>query len=188
MLYLLIGILATALVAVGLYLFLSRDTEKRSETANTATPNANNNNTANTTPSPVANANKPANTVPATNPALSPNGNWTGQITYPSGTAFSAQASLADAGNGQMKGQILWTLLRTANPQKMGMAGMSATEFVQGAFDMTTQTLSIAGYNTNDPNHLIILDKYRLTMSTDGRSLSGFSYGGKSRGKFDLRK
>jgi hypothetical protein len=188
LLYLVIGVLATALIGVGLYLFMSRDTEKRSEAPNANTTQA-------TTPAvntatPAAPINTVANTVlPPANPALTPNGNWRGEIAYPSGSAFSAQASLAVAANGQVSGQILWTLLRTTNPEKMGLIGSPATEFVRGTFDPPTRMLTIAGYDTDDHSgHLIIMDKYRLTMSPDGHGLSGVSFGGKTRGQMTLHK
>lgn len=185
-LYLVIGILATALVGVGLYLFLSLYSEKHSDASNTAASKANTINA--TSPTPPTNV-VAANMLPTPNPTLSLNGNWTGEIIYPSGSAFSAKASFADSGNGQVSGQILWTLLRTTNPEKMGLTGSNGTEFVRGTFDPSTRTLSVDGYDKNDPTgKLIILDKYRLTMSADGHRLSGFSYGGKSRGRLNLRK
>jgi hypothetical protein len=188
MLYLVIGVLATALVGVGIYLFVSRDTEKRPEAASSNTTQTNT--PAANAASPAAPANTMANAAPAPpNPALNPSGNWLGEIGYPSGSAFSAKATFSDTGNGQVGGQILWTLLRTTNPEKMGLTGSSATEFVRGTFDAATRTLTVAGYDTDDHSgHLIIMDKYRLTMSPDGHSLSGFSFGGKTHGRITLRK
>ncbi|MBK6724637.1 MAG: hypothetical protein IPG58_15625 [Acidobacteria bacterium] len=192
-LYLLIGVLATALVGIGIYLFVSRDSESRAENRNSAPAPANSQPQPNTA-TPATTSNLPPNINAATPPerpatTVSPNGNWTGNISYPSGSAFSAKASFSDTGSGQVSGQILWTLLKTSNPQKAGLVGSSATEFVRGNFDSATRTLSVAGYDTDDPTgNLVIVDKYRLTISSDGRSISGFSYGGKSRGRFSLRK
>lgn len=189
LLYLVIGILATALVGVGLYLLLSRDAENKAGAANISTTQPNTQ-AANTPPiatlaNTVANEVLPSPSIPS----LSPNGNWTGEIIYPSGSAFSAKAAFSDAGNRQVSGQILWTLLRTTNPQKSALRGSSATEFVRGTFDPATRTLTIEGYDTDDQSQrLIIRDKYRLTLTPDGRTFRGFSYGGKTRGQVTLQK
>lgn len=187
-LYVVIGVLATALVAVCVYLIFLRDTPKNAEVAA-----ANTNQAASSPAGQASPAGTPINAVvkpaaPAINPNLTPAGNWQGSLSYASGTAFSAAVNLDQSPTGQVTGQIVWSLLRTANPKKMGMAGQSATEFVNGTFDAATKTLTLVGVRKNDPANMIILDKYRLTISDDGRSLSGVSFGGKAKGTFRLQK
>lgn len=188
-LYLVIGVLATALIAVGIYLFFLRDTPSGKESATgpvqptaaspASTPNAVN------TASQLPAVKPPA---PQIDPDLTPAGNWSGGLTYGNGSAFSASVRLDQSAAGQVTGQIVWTLLRTANPKKMGLSGQSATEFVSGTFDAVTKTVTLAGVRKDDPAGMIILDKYRLTISDDGRSMNGISFGGKSRGTFRLKK
>ncbi len=190
-LYLIIGLLAAGFVAALIFIFAvpgRNDEAKKSEPTGSVAPGI-------TTPNalPPAADSKTAATNGAPPPRvtsqLSPGGDWSGEIIYPSGSVFSARLTVADSGDGQVSGQILWTLLRTTNQNKMHLAGTSATEFVRGTFDPDTRRLVVSGHSKNDPTgDLIILDKYRLTMSTDGRSLTGFSFGGKTRGRLTLRK
>lgn len=192
-LYLVIGVLATALVGLGAYMFLLGDYGKQPAPVNNGTSQAN---TAPASGSPQSPA--PAgNTVNAANPVSPPpapvpnvvlTGKWSGEIAYPSGSAFSAQAELAEAAPGQVRGQIVWTLLRTSNPAKRDKIGVSATEFVQGSLDPARRTLNLRGYNKTDPGGIIILDGYRLAVSADGQSMSGPSLGGKTPGRFSLRR
>ena len=52
----------------------------------------------------------------------------------------------------------------------------------------TQRTRVMNLFGTNVTSDLIIRDKYRVTISPDGRSLSGVSYGGKTRGQLTMRK
>ena len=192
-LYLVIGILATALVGLGAYMFLLRDNGKQTNPVNNAPPPANN--TVATPPpqaaAPAVNAGNTAGAVPSpppANPIPALAGRWAGEISYPSGSAFSAQADLTETGPGQVRGQIVWTLLRSSNPAKKDKVGVSATEYVQGSLDPSGRALNLSGNNKTDPADIIILDKYRLTVSPDGKSMSGISFGGKVRGRVSLRR
>lgn len=188
-LYMVIGILATALVGAGIYLVMSRDAPQPPDAASAAAAEKNETNNPPVQTAAVTIVNTlAAPAAPPVNPNLTPSGNWTGELSYPSGSTFSAQASLTKSDDGQVVGQIVWTLLRTANPKNAGKVGQGATEFVRGTYNAASRTLTINGHTKNDPIGLIILDKYRLIISEDGRNLTGSSYGGKSRGKFGLRR
>ena len=125
---------------------------------------------------------------PQINSNLNPAGSWSGDLSYPSGASFSAQADLTDEGGGRVRGQIVWTLVRTGNRGKTDKIGLSATEFVQGTYDAATRMLSLNGYNESDANNLIILDKYRVILAEDNRRLNGYSFGGRVRGNFSLKR
>lgn len=189
-LYLIIGILATALVGVGIYFLFLRDSSKPAEKANanvspakeTPTPAS----SPQATPGSITNIAIPA-APPPVDPNLTATGRWSGEISYSYGAAFSAQADFTDSGGGQVRGQIVWTVLRSKNPRKKDKVGMSATELVQGTFDASSRVLTISGTSVSDPS-LIIKDKYRLTMTPDGRSMSGASFGGKVPGRVTLRR
>jgi hypothetical protein len=180
-LYLVVGILATALVALSAYIFLLRDTGKQSKITGSASPEL-------AAPAAAPSPRVTAPPQPAAAPIPGPAGRWTGQIAYPSGSSFSAQVDILETGAGRVSGQIVWTLLKTSNPAKKDRVGVSATEFVQGTFDATGRILSLEGYNETDPDDIIIRDKYRLTISVDGRNMSGPSLGGKVPGKLSLRR
>jgi hypothetical protein len=194
-LYLIIGIITLALVAVGAFAVLSRILQKPANQAGgpATLPQTFTNNTSPTPaptiqPTPISAATPMPPLPPSTDRPAAPNGNFSGSLSYPSGSAFSARADLTTNDNGQVRGSIVWTLLRSSNPAKMSKAGSSATEFVQGTFDPATRTVTISGYSKNDPASLIILDKYRLTVSPDGRRLDGVSLGGRTRGTFILTR
>ena len=121
-------------------------------------------------------------------PYISPAGNWQGQWTNGKGSAFGQQLTLKDDGNGRLSGQVVHTLQQTANPQKMGKIGLTAVEYVQGTYDPTTRLISLSGVRKDDPNDLIILDKYRLSLSGDNSTIAGATVGGKSGGRISLRR
>ncbi len=191
-LFLVIGVLTTAVVGMGVFMFTSRgEKDDKKETAKTETAAENANrietgaavNTQNNTPKTNQTVEKPK-----INPNLNPAGSWTGDLTYPSGASFSGQADLTDEGNGRVRGQIVWTFTRAGNRSRTEKVGLSATEFVQGTYDAATRTLSLNGYSESDAYDLIILDKYRLILAEDNRRMNGYSFGGKTRGNFSLRK
>lgn len=192
-LYLVIGVLATALVALTAYMLFLRETPKDREqpSANTSaqsTPSASP--TSQSTPAATPASNTAA-AAPTPAPASAPPsvaGSWSGDISYPSGTAFSASVQLSDTGANGVKGQITWTILRSSNPEKRDKAGLSATEYVEGSFDASGKVLSLRGVSKSDPSNIIILDRYRLNISPDSRSFTGVSTGGKTPGRVVLRR
>jgi hypothetical protein len=112
---------------------------------------------------------------------ISPGGKWNGDWNSmgKTSTNFSAAMDITDDGNGKINGKIIWTLRATNNPKKTGKVGLSATEYVQGAFDQNTHLLTLKGYRKDDPNDLVILDKYQLAMATDNSTMSGKSISGR---------
>lgn len=90
-----------------------------------------------------------------------------------------------DNGGGKFSGEIYWTLQRHMNPKKSHKAGATATEYVQGVFNPATQTLKLSGYREDDPQNIIVLDKYTLVLAENNLSLSGIS---KTNGRFNLRR
>lgn len=188
-LFLVIGILLSAVVAMGAFL-LTRSGEK--ETANQKakienTPTENTNRAENDLVKTTLKTN-PTVEQPKINPNLNPAGNWSGSLSYPSGASFSGQADLTDEGGGRVSGQIVWTYVSAGNRSKADKIGLSATEYVRGIYDAATRTLTLNGYSESDPHDMIILDKYRLTLAENNRQMSGYSFGGKTRGNFSLRK
>lgn len=181
-LYLVIGVLATALAAVGVYLFLIRNDGNKLETASSNTPQAISTPSP-TPPSPLPAA--PAAALPPTAiPGLSPSGAWSGEWVHrKQSSAFTAVVNLNEL-NGAVSGQIVWTLGRHTNPQKMYKTGLTATEYVQGTFDPVSRMVRLRGVRKDDPNSLVILDRYNLSLSQDGQTMSGQS----KNGKFLLKK
>ncbi len=182
MLYLVIGVLATALVGIAAYAFLLRDTgsgkadgtnTRVNTVASAVTPTAN----------PAASAIPPPPVAPqVANSNLTPSGNWSGDWSGRS-SAFTATASFTEA-NGAVTGQIIWTLQKSSNPAKAYKTGLSATEYVRGTYDGVTRLMKIKGVRKDDPNGLVIYDQYNLSLSENGDLLSGVS----KNGNFRLRR
>lgn len=115
----------------------------------------------------------------AEKPRRSAGGSWNGDWSSPSGAYLTIGLNLNDDGNGNVNGQINWTLRRSNRPDKMNKIGLTATEYVSGHFDNATGTLSLRGYRKDDPNNvLVMVDTYRLRMSGDSRRLSGSARNG----------
>ena len=191
-LFLIIGILLTAVAAMGAYVFVGRgEKDEKKETANQNAKTENTAENANRLETGSA-VNTPKTTAtaeqPKINPNLNPAGSWSGSLSYPSGASFSGQADLTDEGGGRVSGQIVWTYVSAGNRSKADKIGLSATEYVRGTYDAATRTLTLNGYSKSDPYNMIILDKYRLTLAENNRQMNGYSFGGKTRGNFSLRK
>lgn len=194
-LYLIIGVMATALVALGIAFVMMRNpTEK--ETAKTDQSTKSNENVSNSNQSNIENkmveptpnnANVAFSTPRPTisiNPNLNPSGRWTGDWNSKT-TYFTAELNLTDNGAGKFSGQIQWTLQRTTNPKKIDKVGASAVEYVQGTFNPTTRVLNLSGYRKDDPSNIVVLDRYGLTLAENSQRLSGIS---KSNGRFNLSR
>lgn len=192
-LFMVIGILATAVVGMGVYMFAARDKEEKKETANQNTKAENSADSGNSVETVVV-KNAPTN-VPKTNqtieqpkinPNLNPAGNWSGDwnSTGKFATYFTASVNLTDDGGGKVSGQIVWNLVRTNNPKKVDKVGTSATEYVQGVYNPATRRLSLKGVRKTDPYEIVILDAYNLILAENNLTMNGRSKGG----NFSLRR
>jgi hypothetical protein len=211
LLYFIIGILATSLLGTLLFFGLSKGNFDKTETANdkkkdeliqskdiqsksksTYFPDSNTSNlSANQTNKPFIANSSAVNSNTAANvfrPNTSPTGNWSGDWSSPSGAYLKQNISLKEDGNGNVSGQIVWTLMKTNRAEKMNKIGLSGTEYVSGQYDSSSQTLSLRGYRKDDPNEiLVMLDSYHLKIS--GSRLSGFAKnGGKWNGRMNLSR
>jgi hypothetical protein len=74
------------------------------------------------------------------------------------------------------------------NSKKTEKVGLTAVEYVQGSYDSNTRIINLSGVRKDDPNGLIILDKYRLSLAGDNSTLAGATVGGKTRGQISLRR
>jgi hypothetical protein len=121
--------------------------------------------------------------------ALDSSGKWSGTWSTQSGTLFDFVLTLSREGNA-LDGSIRWTMRRTARSDKSDKVGLSATEYVRGAFDPSTGVVNLSGYSKDDPDGvLVMVDVYKLQVSNDGRKLTGAARnGGKWNGKIDLSR
>jgi hypothetical protein len=97
-----------------------------------------------------------------------------GKITLQSGSSCKTCAAMGD---GSIQGKIVWTLRRAgmkAAPGMAGKAGKTGTELVKGQMK-GKGLLVLNGYQKNDPNNILAIDKYRLAVSDDGKVLGGLT-------------
>jgi hypothetical protein len=139
--------------------------------------------------SPVPSPSIATKTSDRTIASLDPSGKWSGSWSTQSGTLFDFDLTLSRQVMA-LDGSIRWTMRRTARTDKSDKIGQSATEYVRGNFDPTTGTVNLTGYSKDDPNSvLVMLDVYKLQISTDGKKLTGTARnGGKWNGKIDLSR
>jgi type II secretion system protein G len=103
---------------------------------------------------------------------------WTGTWQSPSGFVYDAELRLQLNPNGSVEGRLNW-LLQKAPAERTdyaGKTGARGTEFIWGTFDPQTRSLDMAGYRRDDPQVILGLDKYRLTLSEKGDEIKGATW------------
>jgi hypothetical protein len=89
----------------------------------------------------------------------------------------SSCKTCAATGADSVRGTIVWTLRRAAENSPADYAhkvGMTGTEYVSG--EMRGGVLVLNGYQKDDQNGILALDKYRLVLSDNGEVLGGITY------------
>lgn len=114
-------------------------------------------------------------------------GEWRGIWTNPTGFVFTAELTLeagagcktcATTGDGSIRGKIVWTLKKVGSnaPEEYAKkVGMTATEFVKGEMK-GDGFFVLSGYEKDDPNGIIGIDKYRLAISDTGQVIGGITF------------
>jgi len=101
------------------------------------------------------------------------NGIWTGK-----GFRYQAHMTLNVMANGEIDGMIEWTLLVSPRPSEAGKIGMKGIEYVRGRFNPAAAVLNFEGYRKDDPNVILGLDRYRLVVSEQYKSMGGITASG----------
>lgn len=116
-------------------------------------------------------------------------GPWTGRWIAPEGWIYEATMTLQLASSGSFTGEINWTLRKAARPREADKLGQTGRERVRGIYYPNSGTLIFEGYEKDDPNTIIGLDKYRLVLSEDRRMLGGITaHGGQWNAQFLLSR
>ncbi|MDP3158806.1 MAG: hypothetical protein Q8N31_02220 [Reyranella sp.] len=103
-------------------------------------------------------------------------GMWQGQWVSAAGYLYTTTLTLAALPDGSVEGHFAWVLKRSPRADEQAKLGMGATEFTTGRADFAARTVSLNGTNKDDPNNVIGLDRYRLTVSDDGRVIGGITW------------
>lgn len=102
-------------------------------------------------------------------------GPWHGRWTAPEGWIYEAVMSLRVSGSGSVAGEINWTLRQSPRPIDQAKLGMTGVELVRGTYFPVSGTLILEGYEKKDPNTILGLDKYRLVISDDNKTMGGIT-------------
>lgn len=102
---------------------------------------------------------------------------WTGTGSF-GGFVYDAELRLQLNPNGSVEGRLDWLLQKAPAARKdyEGKIGARGTEFIWGTFDPQTRNLDMAGYRRDDPQVILGLDKYRLTLSEKGDEIKGATW------------
>jgi hypothetical protein len=198
--YTLIALVAflALLLGGGIVFLLKSGSKVDLDAAKTSSPNPAPSNSLQNNRTPVPSPNRDNNRVSsATGNAETPPsvptellGRWHGEWSSPTGTIFSADVTLEETGNGNgVQGTINWMMRSTPQPAKQARIGLAAIEYVRGDYDPATRMLAMAGYKKDDPNKVIVLDKYRLNLGAGGATLGGATWNqGKWTGRLSLTR
>ena len=86
---------------------------------------------------------------------------------------YGATMSLTIGADGSVEGKIDWTLRSSNRPDYKSKVGLKGVEYVRGTFLSSASVLSIDGYRLDDPNKILGIDKYRLILSENRRTMAG---------------
>ena len=111
---------------------------------------------------------------------------WAGEYTS-TGTAFDAKLRLRVLPDGAVEGRIHWTYTRTDREESKRHIGRTGIEFVWGTYDPKMRLLLIDGYRRDDPQAILGLDRYRLTLAERNQALGGTTWAnGTNDGRINL--
>ena len=103
-------------------------------------------------------------------------GDWSGFWASLDGYFYTAELSLEMTEDGGVQGQIVWTLDQSPRKEESAKLGLTGIEYVRGTFDPASGVLLMEGYEKDDPNTILGLDRYRLVISEDGMVIGGITW------------
>lgn len=100
---------------------------------------------------------------------------------------YEAEMKLDVGADGSIEGAIDWTLRETSDTSLKDRIGRSGTEHVRGQFLPEPGILTFEGVSKDDPDGILGLDKYRLLLAPNRKSIGGLTDNhGDWRGQFFL--
>jgi hypothetical protein len=111
---------------------------------------------------------------------------WLGTFADPK-SEFNARMRIHVHPDNAVEGKILWKLLKHKDEALQKLIGKEGTEFIWGTYDPAERLLLVDGYRRDDPEKVIGLDRYRLTLAPEEQRLSGTTWNhGANDGKMSL--
>jgi hypothetical protein len=89
---------------------------------------------------------------------------------------FEADLKLSSDANNKVKGSIHWIFRKAMSPELQNEINLSATEIVSGFLSPNEGVIRLEGISKSDPNEILSLDKFRLILSDDGKTLGGITW------------
>jgi hypothetical protein len=103
-------------------------------------------------------------------------GSWEGYWLSPEGFFYSAEMHLEAAADNTVRGYINWTLEGSPRKSEQKKTGLTGVEYVRGEFEPTFGILTLEGYDKDDPNGILGLDRYRLFLAENARVIGGITW------------
>lgn len=100
-------------------------------------------------------------------------GTWEGYWKNPNGHYYTFVFELKATGKNKVEGAFTWTLVKSPRDYEQPKLGLTAVEYVKGKYNARKRTLKLNGTGKDDPNSIIGIDKYELTLSKDKKVLQG---------------
>lgn len=100
-------------------------------------------------------------------------GEWSIEGEGPDGYLYTGEATFDVNSSNEIDGQIVWTLEKSPFEDEQSKIGLSGVEYVRGTFNPQTLEVDFTGYKKDDPDQIIGMDHYKLTLSVDGTRLTG---------------
>ena len=102
-------------------------------------------------------------------------GPWSGLWTSDT-HEYEAALKMTIAANGDAEGAITWTLRKSNRPDYQAKLGLTGIEYVRGRFDARTWLLRLDGYRLDDPNKILGMDKYRMAVAENLKTMGGITW------------
>lgn len=101
---------------------------------------------------------------------------WDGECRNPTGYVYSCRVRIKISAANRVTGSIQWSLKASPRADEQLAIGRKAKASVKGTFDPSSRRIAIGSYSEDDPYRMIEVNEYTLSLSADGRTLSGETY------------
>lgn len=102
---------------------------------------------------------------------------------------YEAEMTLAAEPGGKVEGAIRWTLRKSPRANEQAKVGRTGVEHVRGEYHPAQGLLVVEGYRKDDPDGILGLDRYRLAVGENSRTMAGVTRDhGTWKGRFFLQR
>lgn len=98
-------------------------------------------------------------------------GSWTDKD---QGITYTAKMKLSISVNGEIDGAIKWKFTKSSYAESQYLIDTEAVEVIKGDYNPENEKVTLRGIEKEDPNDIIMIAIYNLTLSEDKQNLQGF--------------